>query len=128
MRFGSGRRKRRERSADTSELLSAKLQEVQKKHDELLVELAEAQRKVADSGSTRRQFEDQLKALQGRPEAEGIAEGYEQAMVSEKKLISYESEVRKKLDTMDDLAPQPRLDAEQLRTGATQFVSSGMVA
>lgn len=98
MRFGRGRRKRRERPADTSGLLSAKLQEVQKKHDELLAELAEAQRKVADAGSTRRQLEDQLKALRGRSEAKSIAERYEQATMSEKNLISYESEVRKKLD------------------------------
>lgn len=97
MRFGR-RRNRREQLADTSGLLSARLQEVQKRHDELHAELAEAQRKVADAGSTRRQLEEQLKALKGRPEAESIAERYEQATVSEKKLISYASEARKNLD------------------------------
>ncbi|MFG2087252.1 MULTISPECIES: hypothetical protein [unclassified Spirillospora] len=98
MRFGRGRRKRREQPADASGSLSAKLQELQKRHDELLAELAEAQRKVADAGSTRRQLEDQLKTLKGRSEAEGIAERYEQATVSEKNLISLESEMRKNLD------------------------------
>lgn len=98
MRFGRGRRRRRERPAGSIEPLILKLQEVRKKHEELVAELAEAQRLVADAGSTRLRLEEQLKALKGRAEAKDIAERYEQAAVREKNLIGYEEQTRKKLD------------------------------
>ncbi|GAA2125940.1 hypothetical protein [Actinomadura napierensis] len=99
MRFGRGRSAGRERPADSDGgPLSLKLEELRKKHEELLAELAEAQRMVAAAGSTRRQLEEQLKAVEGRPEAEDIADRYDEATVSEKNLIDYEREVRTTLD------------------------------